>query len=1043
MAGNAALDHGGAGGARAKGIDGRFFAGTQSSQRVRLLVLMAAIMVVGVVMQSALIGNYLLRDFQRLEESQVRASLRLIQLWLDRFLQPMESLAREAAGWEELSRLQSTHEPEALRQRLRAAFQLDVGYDLAAVVAPNGDILFAEAYDSNTRAPRPLRAEESAQIETHARTLHGLHEAQLSGWTVVPGGLFAVAATRAALGDQNLAVIVGRSFDSVAMESLDDLSGTYARTLAAETGPAASAGRPMEACTRLSPLLNPQPQQLCVRLQNSILDRGRRSTDDLRLTSLAGFIVLMFATWLFIDRSLLRRLTGLTRRLDDTSAEGTERLEQAMLADGRHGDELGRMSEGLGRLLGRVRQADADLRERERSFRTLAESSEVGIFVLRGEILYSNPFASRLSGYSADELRSLPILDLLHEDWRERLERALAQGSVGAAEGLELRGRRPDGTLYWARVHVNRIEYEGSAALLATLIDVSAQRHLEQVLADEKENLQLILTSIHDGIVAVDHAGAVSFLNPAAQRLTGIPLALANGSRVEEVLFLTDPDNGRLLPAPLLETLSASGTVGTMCDVTTPQGQSHNVEVSVSARADGEPDARRGSVLVMRDVSDLRKLTQTLAQQASHDDLTGLINRREFSRRLHEALDRNRDTGKQYALCYLDLDQFKLLNDTCGHHAGDMMLHEVAVALGREIENLGTLARLGGDEFGVLLDDCSPTRAMDVANRLRGVISGVRFQWNGQNFGVDVSIGIAMLEHVEGGVDEALALADAACYMAKDLGRNRVHLYRTSDAGLQQQLKHMRWATRLKEAVEKSQFCLYAQSIAPLSAETPDLSACEALVRMRMPDGGIVTPEEFLAAAERYQMMTQIDRWVVSTAIDAMRRKSRQAPHARTLLFINLSGQSMGDDDFREFLLDKLRANADLAPQLVFEVTESAVISSLGRAKQLMEDVYDAGCAFALDDFGTGMSSFGYLKELRVSYLKIAGCFVKGVANPLDAAVCRSFTEFARMMNLTVIAEWIEDDYMMRALRDMGVHYGQGWHFSRPEPIEQVMGLKP
>lgn len=247
----------------------------------------------------------------------------------------------------------------------------------------------------------------------------------------------------------------------------------------------------------------------------------------------------------------------------------------------------------------------------------------------------------------------------------------------------------------------------------------------------------------------------------------------------------------------------------------------------------------------------------------------------------------------------------------------------------------------------------------------------------------------------------------------------------------------MRWATRLKEAVENSHFVLYAQGIQPVAYAAPDLNACEALVRMRQADGQVVTPEDFLAAAERYQMMNRIDQWVVMSALSALQKAYAQGN--RPKLFINLSGQSLGDEGFREFLLDQLVLHENLTSQIVFEVTESAVISSLHRAKKLMSDVYKRGCAFALDDFGTGMSSFGYLKELRVDYLKIAGCFVKNVASPLDAAVCRSFTEFARMMRVTVIAEWIEDEHIMQVLRDMGVDYGQGWHLGRPRPIEEVL----
>lgn len=1036
MAEKAALQYGRLDGAATGNADPMAGTGAlRNSLRARMLVLMAALMVIGVFSQSALINTYLLGDFARLEQSQVQASLRLIQLWLDRFVQPMETLARDIA---EISARGGVPDTDALRSRLRDAAGLDVGYDAAALVDPQGRILLTQAYNRVTRSERSLTPAESVRLTQHARALVQGEAPSMAGFTAIPGGLFAAAARRLGTDPQAPVVVIGRTFDEAAMAALDDLSGTRVTTVAGSSEPVNEPGHAMQACTRLSAALNAQPQFLCVRLQDSILERGQRSSDDLRLASLAGFVVLMFGTWWFLDRSLLRRLASLTQRLGDTQSGNTESLENAMLADGERDDELGRMSAGMGRLLGRVRKAEADTRERERSFRVLAESSGVAIFVLRDGVLYSNPFASQLTGWSKEDLKGRPLADLIHEDWRPRLDAALARGAVDEGENQELRGRRADGRLYWARMHIARIEYRGGPALLVSLFDVTEQRRLEQGLADEKRNLQLILSSIHDGIVAVDHAGTVRFINPAAQRMTGIPVALAHGSALDDVVALRDVETEHPLPAPLLKTLGA-GSVGNLANVTTPQGVARSVEVSVSHHDSLDEDQKPGAVVVMRDVSDLRQLTRILADQAAHDDLTSLINRREFSRRLHEALDQTRGTHKRHALAYVDLDQFKLLNDTCGHHAGDLMLREVADVLRTALRPQDTLARLGGDEFGLLLDDCPPELAVEIANGLRQKVGDVRFQWSGQSFSVDASIGIAMLEHVDGGVDEALALADAACYMAKDLGRNRVHLYRAADAALQQQLRHMRWATRLKEAVENSQFMLYAQGIVPVADGAPDLHACEALVRMRQPDGRIVTPEDFLAAAERYQMMNRIDQWVVSAALEALDRDHAQGHATRPRLFINLSGQSLGDEGFREFLLGKLARYAHLTPQIVFEVTESAVISSLDRAKKLMEDVYNLGCTFALDDFGTGMSSFSYLKELRVDYLKIAGTFVKNIADPLDAAVVRSFTEFARMMRVTVIAEWIEDQTILQTLRDMGVDYGQGWHFGRPQPIDQIL----
>lgn len=1013
-----------------------------NSLRARLLILMAGLLIVGVVSQSTLINNYLLKDFRQLEASQLNSSLHLIQLWLDRFVQPMEGVTREAAASSRNLRLSDSEGIAALEAQLMDAFQVAQSFDVAAVYDTKGNPIFVRAFEGNEVEARPPTESSLDLMAHHSEVADHGREELLSGWSATPNGLFATASHSIEAADGTYNVVLGLDFDALSINSLDQLSGTRITTMAGTSAPGRADDQAGIACSRLSPRLNPEPQLLCVQLQESILLRGQRSVADLRLLSLMGFILLMVGAWWFTDRNLLRRLSGLTRQLDETHSGQTGQLENAMLEEAERGDEIARLSNGFGRLLGRVRQAEHDLRQRERSFRVLAESSGVAIFVVADVIRYANPYATRLSGLENDELIARNLADLIHENSRPHLEQAMKAGDLMAAESRELCGIHQNGTHYWAKFDVARIEYQGEATLLITLVDITEQRHLEQVLALEKQNLQLILNSIHDGIVSIDHTGAVKFINPAAQRLTGIPIELAHGSLLEDVVSLKAIEGDKPMTGPILDTISHSGGKNTLAQISTSKGQVRSVEVSVSRHDPETDEGRQGSVLVLRDVSDLRQLTQTLSMQASHDDLTSLINRREFSRRLLQAIETTRDRGASNALCYMDLDQFKLLNDTCGHHAGDLMLREVADALGDVVPRGDTLARLGGDEFGILLSDCTPAHAEEVANVLRETVCNIRFQWNGQSFSVDASIGIVMLEHVEGGIDEALALADAACYMAKDLGRNRIQVYRTSDVGLQQQLRHMRWATRLKEAVEKSQFTLFAQPIEPVSEGVPNLHSFEALVRMKQPDGKIVTPEEFLSAAERYQMMNQIDRWVVSTALDALQRERAMGRDRHPLLFINLSGQSLGDESFRHFLLDKLEEHKNLVRNVVFEVTESAVIYSLDRAKSLMDEVYARGSAFALDDFGTGMSTFSYLKELRVDYLKIAGCFVKNIDAPLDAAVCQSFTDFAHMMNVKVIAEWIEDETVLKRLQKMGVEYGQGWHLGRPAPIDEALKIE-
>lgn len=1012
------------------------------SLRARLLIFLTALLIIGVVSQSTLINRYLLQDFRQLEQAQVESSLNLMQLWLDRFLQPMEGLAREIGRSASKPEYDSAAGRDSIVELLAMSHRTHPSFNFAVMLDADGEAVLSAAFVRGAPSQTAVPTQMITRLQAHADAAgNGPSAAPLAGWSTIPGGLLASASHPIILPSGTYNLVLGLEFDALEMASLEQLSNTRIQLARQNLQLNNPPENPGIGCFGFSKKLSNSPSWLCVQLQESIFKRGQRTVADLQLASLVGFVVLMFGAWWFTDRSLLRRLADLTDELDSTESGDTGKLEQLMLEDGKRGDEIGKMSSGMGRLLGRVRQAEADMRERERSFRALAESASVAIFVINKTIRYTNPHASKLTGYASQELQGRELQDFIAVESRDRLLAALDHGSVVDPALSEIQGRRQNGSDYWAILDVSRIEYEGATALLVTLFDVTEQRHLEKAIAFEKQNLQLILSSIQEGIVSVDHLGTVRFLNQAAQRMTGLSLELANGNPLDDVVSLKDVDNGTPLPKPLLGHLASKEGKGLVANVTTTRGESHSVEVSSSQQeADGR-DEQQGSVLVMRDISDLRQLTQTLAQQASHDDLTSLINRREFSRRLLEAIQAAKTHARSCALCYVDLDQFKLLNDTCGHHAGDLMLREVAEALKGKIRKGDTLARLGGDEFGVLLFDASGDQAIAFANELRETVCDVRFHWNGQSFRVDASIGIVMLEHVEGSIDEALALADAACYMAKDLGRNRVQMYKASDIDLQEQLKHMRWATQLKEAVENSRFTLYAQKIAPVSMRAPDLNSFEALVRMKQSDGRIVTPGEFLAAAERYQMMTQIDQWVVSAALEALNRRAKEGGQ-QPLLFINLSGQSLGDESFRDFLLDKLARHKPLRSRIVFEVTESAVISSIDRAKALMDEVHKLGCKFALDDFGTGMSSFSYLKELRVNYLKIAGCFVKGVDSPLDRAVVRSFTEFARMMKVTVIAEWIENASVMDTLREMGVDYGQGWHLGRPEPIDEALAKR-
>jgi diguanylate cyclase (GGDEF)-like protein/PAS domain S-box-containing protein len=1017
--------------------------GLKTSQRARLLALLGGILVLGVFGQSFVIDSYLLDNFRRLEETQVRASARLIRLWLDNLMLPLESTARTVGEFTPPS------DVDAWPSRvIAAAHNRGTAVDAAAQLGPDGAV--ANGFDVNERGvPGALTPATAGFLKRHAGAAGNRRSTTISGWIATPRGLLATASRElGASAPAGSRIVLARYFTTDDLTFLEDLSGTRLQLDRAEGAvppfvPGAgqgelqrgvSEGRALQLCTPLSPALNPGNELLCLQLRDSIYLRGKAGADDLRLATIGGFVLLIVSAWLFLDRALLRRLARLVRQIAAAREGSTEALEHALTADAGTGDELAQLSGGMGALLTQVRRVETDLRAQQENFRNLTESTGVAIFVLRDKVIYANPFAEFLTGYGYLELLERRLPDLLHRNDRERLEGRIGDTLRGTTrrsmEYDEVRGMRKNGTPYWARVHTVAISYQNEPAVLATLYDTSEQRHLEAVLAREKERLQVILASIGEGIISLDATGKVNYLNTAAERLIGHAASAALGKSLTEIAYFADPKQNRPLPQSVLELVQTGGAT-VAANLLTPFGETRQVEVHASPLLSGEGAERPGSVVVLRDVSEIRRMTQNLEYQASHDELTGLVNRREFNHRLQEALDRCRRTGEPYALCYVDLDQFKTVNDICGHHAGDLLLQQITASLRQHIRESDTLARLGGDEFGLLLQRCPAEQAVAYANELRGVISEVRFTWSGRVFTVDASVGITMLNHIEGNLDEALSIADATCYVAKEQGRNRVRMYRPGDVDLQRQFGHMRWAQRLKDALDGNQFVLFEQDVTPVFPKEGEATPREILLRLRETDGRVTSAGDFLEAAERYQMMPQIDRLVVEGVLEHLKRE--RDPRR---CFVNLSGQSLGDDSFHAFLLEMFAHLPELAKHITFEVTETAIISTLSKAQRIMQLLHERGCTFALDDFGTGMSSFVYLKELDVQYLKIAGPFVKNMAtSTLDEAIVRNFANFGRSMGLVTIAEWVEDTRTLDLLRDMKVDYAQGFLHGMPRPL--------
>jgi len=444
-------------------------------------------------------------------------------------------------------------------------------------------------------------------------------------------------------------------------------------------------------------------------------------------------------------------------------------------------------------------------------------------------------------------------------------------------------------------------------------------------------------------------------------------------------------------------------------------------------------------LLACEDITETHQLSERLAYQGTHDRLTNLVNRWEFERRLAWVLNKAKRDRSEHVLCYIDLDQFKLINDICGHPAGDELLKQLAAILQHHIGDGDTLARLGGDEFGLLLENRSISAGWRAGKELLTAIEDFQFPWQDRVFRIGASIGMVELNELSGDVIGVMADADAACYTAKDEGRNCIHVYSADDATLAQRRSEMEWATRLPEALEQGRFELFYQPIEPLHEGLTERRHLELLIRLRDESGALVMPSRFLPAAERYSLSTRVDRWVVATAFDSIARLQARQGHAYQC-GINLSGHSLANEDFLAFVLEQLATSGLTPGSVCFEITETAAISNLARAQHFISRLKQEGAVFALDDFGTGLSSFAYLRNLPVDLLKIDGIFVRDIdRDPIQFAMVRSISDMGHVLGMQVIAEFVEDAGIVERLREIGVDYAQGYHIAKPRPLADLL----
>ena len=443
-------------------------------------------------------------------------------------------------------------------------------------------------------------------------------------------------------------------------------------------------------------------------------------------------------------------------------------------------------------------------------------------------------------------------------------------------------------------------------------------------------------------------------------------------------------------------------------------------------------------LMVCENVTEARQLAERIAYQASHDALTGLANRSEFDRRISDVIMVAHGNNSEHALCYLDLDQFKIINDTCGHLAGDELLRQLSDALKKNIRSNDFVARLGGDEFGILMYNCSLLEASQVCEQLRDLIKEMHFVWDERNFGIAVSIGVTAINASSGSAIHLLKEADAACYAAKDKGRNRVHVFRPDDEQLVLRHGEMQWVTRIQQGIEQNSFCLYGQPIVSLNNSEQGLHF-ETLVRYQSAHGTpIIPPGAFLPAAERYNLAPDLDRWIISHLFEWLAHNP-EFLRSLSLCSVNLSGLSLSDETMLKFITKQLSQWRIPAQKICFEITETAAISNLTSATKFMHKLKSQGCQFSLDDFGCGLSSFAYLRSLPIDYLKIDGLFIKDIVNDnVDRAMVNSINQIGHIMGKKTIAEFVENQQILNLLRELGIDYAQGYGISEPVPLHEL-----
>ena len=702
---------------------------------------------------------------------------------------------------------------------------------------------------------------------------------------------------------------------------------------------------------------------------------------------------------------------------------------------------LRQLGSAVNTLLDNLEQRGARLLDREQLFQRLVETVQDAVLVHRERILFANARFLALLNLSAAEVVGKPLADFVAPEYTELVATNLRRRLLGepAPERFEIELIGAQGQVTRVELSSTLIDTAGEAALLLTALEMLPETAPPEVPA--RPRAMATLDAMGESVITVDADGRIDYINHSAENLLSQRFDQVMGKAFADVATLVDETDRRSLGDPVRKALATGGrvTMGRRAVlVPANTGPERSVEISVTPlRFDGKEIL--GLVLVLHDTSELRGLTRQMPYQASHDALTGLVNRREFERRLQEAMDSAQTGNVGHALCYLDLDRFKVVNDTCGHTAGDNMLREVASLIKEAVRDSDTVGRIGGDEFALLLVGCPLDKARQIADDVVRSVNEYRFVWKDKIFNIGVSIGLVEIGRDGGAIEDIMNSADSACYAAKKQGGLHVHVYSAREEANARHSGEIHWLQKLQGALRDNKFELYYQPIMHARVGGVRGPAIEVFVRLVGEKGQPgAPPSEFIRAAERYRLMPLIDRWVVQTVLSALGRGGMKLPPDRSVA-INIAGQTLGDSDFLEFVVDCFDHTGANPADICFEVTETSVVANLDHARRFIAVLHGMGCEFALDDFGSGLSSFSTLRTLPMDYLKIDGSFINNLAgDAVNQAMVAAMIELSRSLNFRVVAEQVEDQLSLDTVTGMGIDFVQGFVVGRPQPLSVV-----